>query len=327
MNKIAVIGVGAWATAISILFNKTCKNVVIWSYSEDVSREINHTHTRKRLPGLVLPESLVATTNMKEATENADLIVVCMPSKYLFETVKTLQLHLTNQPILCLSKGLLDRETPFISDFFRATFPHSDYALLSGPNLASEILKQKPAAAVVSSSSNQLAETIQSCLSQDSFRVYTSEDIKGIEISGVLKNIIAIAAGCCDAMDCGNNAKAALITRGLHEITRFGVYFGAKEATFGGLSGVGDLIATCTSSNSRNYQLGFELGSGRAFDQIGVDLKNTAEGISTVKLVHKLAKKESISMPISEKIYELIFENKDPKTIVLELMSRHLKKE
>ena len=327
MNKIAILGVGSWALASAMLLNQNKKEITIWSYSEAVASEINQTKTRKRLPGITLPENLIASTDMKAVISGVDLIIVCMPSQYLIETIKTLSKSVKNQPILCLSKGLLDEPSPFISDYIKRLCPNSEYALMSGPNLADEIIKQQPAAAVVSSHSLDLASRIQNCFSQDRFRVYTSQDVTGVEVAGVLKNVIAIAAGCSDAMDFGENTKAALITRGLHEIMRFGVHFGAQEQTFFGLAGVGDLIATCASSKSRNYKLGYQLGKGIRFADIEADLKKTAEGISTVKKLHNIVSKEDLSMPIAEKIYELISSDKKPHVILSELMNRKLKQE
>ena len=326
-RKIAVIGVGTWAIATSILLSNNDHDVSIWSYSEAVANEINQNKKRKRLPGITLPTSLTATSNMAESISGVDLIVMCMPSQYLKDTVQQLSTCIINQPILCLSKGLLAEESPFISDYIQQFCPASAYALLSGPNLAEEILNKQPAAAVVASKSTELASMVQRILSQDLFRVYTSQDVKGVEVAGVLKNIIAVAAGCSDAMNCGENAKAALITRGLNEIMHFGLHFNASENTFYGLAGLGDLIATCASSKSRNYKLGYQLGSGIDFSEIEFDLKQTAEGISTIRKVKDIIDKEGLSMPIAEKMYELIFESKKPNLILSELMNRKLKQE
>lgn len=326
-RKIAVIGVGTWAIATSILLSNNDHDVSIWSYSEAVANEINQNKKRKRLPGVTLPDLLTASSDMATTIAAVDLIVICMPSQYLQDTVQELSRHIKNQPILCLSKGLLAEKSPFISDYIQQFCPASAYALLSGPNLAEEILNKQPAAAVVASKSIELATIVQQVLSQDIFRVYTSQDVKGVEIAGVLKNIIAIASGCSDAMNCGENAKAALITRGLNEIMHFGLHFNALENTFYGLAGLGDLIATCASSKSRNYKLGYQLGSGVDFNEIEPDLKQTAEGISTISKVKVIIDQEGLSMPIAEKMYELIFESKKPHLILSELMNRKLKQE
>ena len=327
MKKISMFGVGAWATAIAMLLAKNNASVSMWSYKQSHCDALNTQHKSPRLPGVSLSPLITATTDPQQCLKQTDLIAICMPSQYMFDTVKRIQPFVINQPILCLTKGFINHEALFLSQFFKEMLPKSEYSYLSGPNLASEIAAQKPAAAVVGSHSVKLAKQIQEMLSQTLFRVYTTSDIRGLECAGILKNILAIAAGCSDAMGYGANAKAALVTRGLQELIRFATMFGAEEKTFYGLAGIGDIIATCSSTKSRNYQLGLQLGKGVPFVECSKELVMVAEGVSTLHRVHEIAQDNGIEMPITETLYQLITEPMSPHVLLEKLMARHLKEE
>lgn len=327
MLKIGIIGNGSWALTFGLIADANKHNVTFWGHSEQVCTEINQHHARQRLPNIDLPKTFHATTSLTDVCSNKDMIVLCVPSIFLKALTQEIQPLIKQTPLLCLSKGVINSRQPFISHFLESLFTPSQLAYLSGPNIALEIAKQQPAAAVVASQSKALANQVQSLFSTPFFRIYTSSDTLGIQISGVLKNVIAIAAGCSDGLGLGVNAKSTLITRGLNEILHFANTYHANINTFVGLSGIGDLMTTCFSAQSRNYQVGFQLGQGNRFSKLPKQLVNSAEGVNTTKVIYQLTQEKNIEMPILTLVYQLITEQITHDQVVTLLMQRELKNE
>lgn len=324
MTKIAVIGCGAWATAIANHVSEAhdCR---IWCYSQQAVDDINIHRQRKRLPGVSLHTNLTAYADLKECINGVDAIIFCVASTYVIDTLKRwTDCFDASVPVLSLTKGIVSDKTIWLRDIFNDYLPGIRYAVLSGPNLAIEIAEGKPTASVVAAEHQADADFFQQCLSSSRFRVYTSTDLKGVVLGGVLKNIFAIAAGCVDALDCGNNTKASLITRALQEMIRFGSAFSANTETFFGLSGLGDLIATCQSDKSRNYQVGYSLGKGKSLDVVVKDLGIVAEGVNTTRKIMEFAKKMSIDMPITAVVHAVLNNNIRPEDAIEALMNRKL---
>ena len=326
-SKISVVGCGTWPTTIAKILVENGNDVTIWCHRQSIADEINEQHTHKKvLPDCPLPQRLFATTDLKKACEYSDAIVIGLASSYYYHIPEVAN-HVTKKPILSLTKGLLSDQHLVISTYLCDVFKSSPIAVLSGPNLAKEIAFKKPAATVVASPDSSPAHFFQNALSNTYFRVYTSSDRVGVELGGVLKNIMAIAAGISDKLGLGSNAKAALITRGLQEMVRFSSMLQAKPETLYGLSGLGDLIATCDSSQSRNYRVGLGLASGLSVDTILKELGQHAEGINTTKVVIKQAQEWGVDMPISQAVHDVLFSEVSPHDALMNLMKRGLKAE
>lgn len=327
--NIAVIGCGAWGTTLAKICQENDNPVMLWCHSEEISNSINFQHENKLLlPGVELPEKMKATTDIYEACEHADAFIFVIPSPYLDSVKSFSHSKLSTQPILTATKAFLSEEKGhFVSHFLNDVFKNNAIASLSGPNLAKEVANRKPAASVVASDQKSLACLFQDVLSNDYFRLYRSNDVVGVECGGVLKNSIAIASGYIDGLQIGENTKAALITRSIQEIKRFGMSFGAKEETFYGLSGFGDLMATCHSNKSRNWQVGYQFSKGKTLDDIIQQLGAVAEGVYTTKTVVPIAREKGIEMPIISEVFEVLFNQKDPRQSISDLMSRNLKAE
>ncbi len=327
-KKVTVFGCGAWALTIANILAQNGHSVSLYAYKQSVVDEINTTHKREKLPGISLVTSIRATSSLEDAVNDSQAIIVCMPSNYIQETLALWKPHFNQSiPVLCLTKGIVSESELFLSNVFEEALKNIDFALLSGPNLALEIAQGKPAASVVATPNQQTAVFFQALLSNKNFRVYTSTDIVGVACGGILKNIMAIASGCIDALDFGLNTKSLLITRSLVEIMAFGKALGAKQQTFYGLSGLGDLIATCNSPLSRNYQFGYEIGKEETLPEIKKKMSYIAEGVFTTKCIHLFAKKNNISMPITQTVYSVLYENKNIKESIYQLMTRQLKEE
>ena len=327
MLKIGIIGNGSWALTFGLIADANKHNVTFWGHSERVCAEINQHHARPRLPNIALPKTFHATSSLSDVCSNKDMIILCVPSIFLKDLTQEIQPLIKQTPLLCLSKGVIDRSHPFIPHFLESLFNPSQLAYLSGPNIALEIAKQQPAAAAVASKSTALSNQIQALFSTAFFRIYTSSDTFGVQISGVLKNVIAIAAGCSDGLELGVNAKSTLITRGLNEILNFANTYHVNINTLYGLSGIGDLMTTCFSKQSRNYQVGFQLGQGHRFSNILKELVNSAEGVNTTKVIYQLTQEKNIEMPILTLVYQLIKEQITHDQVVAQLMKRELKNE
>ena len=327
-SSIAVLGCGAWATTVA---NHICNNgfnVVLWAYKDDIANEINSTHTREKLPNVKLNSKLRATTSIKTALDNAEAIILCVPSKFLSQTLTLWKPYFNNEiPILSLIKGIVSDENMLLTDVLANYFQDARLAVLSGPNLAAEISNGKPAASVVAAKDLDIAQQFQSYLASKTLRIYTSEDVVGVFCGGIIKNIIAIASGCCDSLELGFNAKATLITRGLTEMVKFGEFMGAKKETFYGLSGLGDLVATAHSPLSRNYQYGYQLAKSQLKEGTQLEFLEIAEGVHTTKRLAKFAQENKLDLPIIQTINAVLTGTLTVKDAINQLMTRKLKQE
>ncbi|RUM89732.1 MAG: NAD(P)-dependent glycerol-3-phosphate dehydrogenase [Thermovibrio sp.] len=322
--RIAVLGSGSWGSALSIHFGRSGFEVIQWCREKEVAEEINEKgENRTYLPGFTYPEGVRATGSVLEALEGADVVFSVIPAQYSYPFWRENRELLKNKKLVCSSKGIDVERLKTLSELYKDLFKSiENYYVLSGPTFAKEVAEGLPAAAVLSNESPERALEMVRNLSTPNFRLYASGDVKGVELGGALKNVIAIATGISDGMGFGNNARAALITRGLHEIKRLGRKLGAREETFYGLSGLGDLVLTCTGDLSRNRQFGISLSRGEKRKGNFV-----VEGVYTVKAVHSLARELSVEMPISEGVYKIIYEGVEPKKVIEELLSRPVKEE
>ncbi|WP_018247548.1 NAD(P)H-dependent glycerol-3-phosphate dehydrogenase [Orenia marismortui] len=330
-EKIAVIGGGSWGTALAVVLNNNGYNVYLRDISEKRVKEINEEHVNSYLSGIELPKELRATTSLEEAVKGAKAVVVVVPSHIVRTVSKELKGLLDKDiVIVTASKGIEEESHLRMSEVIKEELDDkfSDKIVaLSGPSHAEEVILNHPTTVVVANKNKELAQQVQNMFMSDSFRVYTNPDIIGVELGGAVKNIIAIAAGISDGLDFGDNALAALITRGITEIKRLGVAMGAESVTFSGLTGLGDLIVTCASEHSRNRRLGFKIGSGKSLEEALSEMEMVAEGVRTAKAVYNLSHKLDIEMPIVDQMYKILFENKDPKLVVSDLMLRGAKYE
>ena len=332
MKHIGIVGTGAWATTLGILLARTGYETVLWSRSETRAAELERSRVNERsVPGVQFPASMSVSASLDESFSESELVIVAVPSISVRENLKHLSYALsavTN--IVCATKGIEIESGKRMSEVIIEELPGfclDNIGVLSGPNLAPEIAAGKISSATVAFPSSSVSESVQSILSSDVFRVYRSQDVKGVELGGALKNIIAIGAGFIDGAGLGANIKAAYVTRGLHEITRLGVAMGAKADTFAGLSGMGDLIVTCYSTLSRNYRLGFGLASGRDLQSVLKELGQTVEGAPTSQAAVRLAHQLDIDMPITTATHAVLFEGASPRKVVNDLMVRTLQPE
>ena len=327
LMKTAVIGSGGWGTAIAILLAEKGNDVYLWSWIQEETDRLNADRENKEfLPGVKLPDNIVCTHNMEECIKGAEVIVTAAPSPATRTTARAMaEFVAPGQKIVNISKGL-EKELR-LSQVYKEEMPYADISVLSGPSHVEEVSRKIPTTVVVASETNETAEFLQDIFMCDTFRVYTSEDIIGVELGGALKNVIALCAGISDGLGYGDNTKAALITRGCAEITRIGVAMGAKASTFAGLSGLGDLIVTGTSTLSRNYTAGKLIGGGMTREEAVKKVHMVVEGINTSTAAYNLAKRYNVSAPIIEEAYKILFENKDPRDAVNSLMTRDKKPE
>lgn len=326
-EKVAVIGAGSWGTALSLVLADNEHEVRLWGHNEAHINEINQTHMNKKyLPDIQLPEAIVGYSSLPEVLEGIKTIVLAVPTKAIREVVRKIA-ELRTEPltIVHVSKGIEPDSLLRISEIIEQEMPDSllkSVVVLSGPSHAEEVSLRHPTTVTVSSKNIEASEEIQDLFINNNFRVYTNPDIIGVEIGGALKNIIALAAGISDGLGYGDNAKAALITRGLAEIARLGTKMGANPLTFSGLAGIGDLIVTCTSVHSRNWRAGNLLGKGQNLDEVLTNMGMVVEGVRTTKAAYQLSKKFEVSMPISNALYDVLFNNVNPKDAVDSLMGR-----
>ncbi len=324
MRRIAIFGAGGMGTALALLFSKSAQDVRLWSRDPEHAGPFARTRVNERhLPGIVVPESIRITSDGLEAADCADLIVAAIPSSYLRATLAGLAPVLpVGAPVLSVVKGIeygtLARPSQIIAD----TLGPRPIAVLSGPSHAEELARGLPASVVVSGTFEPLNVQVREVLSHAAFRVYTSTDALGVELAGALKNILGIAAGICDGLAFGDNAKAALLTRGLVEIARLGVHLGARLDTFYGLAGVGDVVTTCYSPYGRNRFVGERIGRGETLEHVLAEMVNVAEGVPTTRSVHSLASRQGVEMPITAELYQVLFEGKPPREAVVDLMVR-----
>ena len=324
MKRIAILGAGGMGTALALLFGKTEARVRLWSRSESHASELARRRINDRyLPGIRIPEDTLVTACAREAMDGADLIVAAVPSSFLRSILTALSDRVpAGIPFLSVVKGIENGTFDRPSQIIAETLAERPVAVLSGPSHAEEIARGLPASVVVAGSSMELNQAVQENLNHEAFRVYTNPDAVGVELAGALKNILGIAAGICDGLGFGDNAKAALLTRGLVEISRLGVALGGHQATFYGLAGVGDLITSCYSPFGRNRSVGERIGRGEALETILAGMVNVAEGVPTTRSVHALALKREIDMPITAELHQVLFEGKDPRSAVSDLMVR-----
>lgn len=307
--RVGLLGGGSWGTTVASL---TAKNTptLLWAKNAKTVAEINEHHRNERyLPGARLTESLSATTSLKEAVQDADVIVMGIPSHSFRSVLQDAKPYIRPWvPIVSLSKGLEQGTRMRMTEIIEAIMPGHPAGVLTGPNLAREIVAGQAAASVIAMVDDTIALALQKVFATGLFRVYTNEDVIGCELGGALKNVIAIAAGMGDGAGAGDNTRAAVITRGLAELTRLGVAMGGRPQTFAGLAGMGDLVATCISSLSRNRHVGYHLGQGRTLDEIINEMSMVAEGVKTCTVVMELAKELNIEMPISSEVYKVVHE-------------------
>ncbi len=326
MVAVGVIGSGAWGTTLALLLARKGIATTLWEHHQERVIEMHqHNENTFFLPNFPFPPTLCVTSNIAEAAQHKDMLLLVTPSQRMRENVRFLAPYITQNTLLVsASKGIeistLKRMTQVIAEEIPTSSPH--IAALSGPNIAHEVAEEKPTAAVVASQDATVATEVQKLLSTNHLRVYTAQDVIGVELGGALKNIIAIGAGFNDGMSYGDNAKAAFITRGLAEISRLGIAAGAHPLTFAGLAGIGDLIATCASPLSRNQQLGRRLAAGETLDDILQSTRTVAEGVTTTKAALQLAAHYHVDMPITTQLSLVLFEGLDPHQAVPELMMR-----
>ena len=327
--KIAVIGSGSWGCAISILLANKGNEVYLWSWQQEETDRLNADRENKLvLPGKKFPDNIICSHNMAECVKDAKLIVTVAPSPATRQTAKQLkEVVADGQVLVNLSKGLEESTLMTLSQVYKEEIPQAKVAVMSGPSHAEEVSIGLPTTNVVAADDSQTAEYIQEIFMDNTFRVYTSTDMLGVELGGALKNVIALCSGISDGMGYGDNTRAALITRGLAEITRLGVKMGAKAETFSGLSGIGDLIVTCTSVHSRNHRAGILLGKGKTLSETLDEVKMVVEGVNTAKAAYLLSKQYDVTMPIITEAYNIVFGGKNPREAVIELMTRTKKSE
>lgn len=323
MKTVAVIGSGSWGTALAIQLKRAGNNVILWSFKEEEAAAIlSERENKEFLPDIKLDSDIVITSKDEDVTW-ADMIVFSTPSKFVRNMAKRFAPFVKeNQIVVNVAKGLEEGSLLRLSQVIKEEIPQCRVAVLSGPSHAEEVGRNMATAIVAASEDASVAEEVQNAFMTPMFRVYTNSDIVGVELGGALKNLIALAAGISDGCGFGDNTKAALMTRGLHEISRLGVAMGAKRETFAGLAGVGDLIVTCTSMHSRNRRAGILLGQGKNLKEALDEVHMVVEGVSNAKAAYELSKKLNINMPITHEINTVLYEGKDVKQAVYDLMTR-----
>jgi glycerol-3-phosphate dehydrogenase (NAD(P)+) len=330
--NIGVIGAGSWGTTLADLLAKNGHAVTLWAYEQDlVERMRKNRKNDLYLPDFTLDDNLAFTSELREAAADKEIVVLVAPSQVLRAVVRQAAPYFTDDTVLVsAAKGIENDTLMPMSEVLKEVLPENRYrrsAYISGPTFAREVAAEVPTALTVASEDEEIARLVQKMFSCFYFRIYRSRDVVGVELGGALKNVIAVAAGVSDGLGYGYNARAALITRGLVEMTRIGVAMGADERTFMGLSGMGDLVLTCTGDLSRNRSVGLELGRGRKLQDILSGMKMVAEGVKTTLSAYQLAKRLKVETPIIEQMYQILFENKEPRQAVTDLMQRSLKAE
>ena len=332
VEKIGVIGGGAWGTALAMLLADKGHQVTLWMYEEDLAEETTRTReNRIYLPGFTLPSSITVTSSLESAVKGSSILLSVVPSHTVRAVTKQYASFLPKDAIIVsASKGIEIETLMPLSEIFKDVLPkefHNRLCFLSGPSFAKEVARKMPTAITLASYDAAIGKKAQEILSNAYFRVYTNRDVIGVELAGSLKNVVAIAAGALEGMGFGYNTMAALLTRGLAEMARLGVAMGGNVTTFSGLAGMGDLVLTCTGGLSRNRTLGTRLGKGEKLDDIMMGAKTVAEGVKTAKAARELAKKYRIDMPIVDEVYQILYEGKDPQRALRDLMTRELKAE
>ncbi|MBE7437725.1 MAG: NAD(P)-dependent glycerol-3-phosphate dehydrogenase [Spirochaetales bacterium] len=330
--KVAVLGSGTFGTALASVLADKANETWIWTRREDQAADINERHENTRyLPGLALPPSLFAATDIERVLSSADLVVAAIPTQSIHGVLESYSRFLPRDvPIVVAAKGIEEGRLRLVCEIFEEELPgayHKYLTYLSGPSFAREIIKKIPTVVSIASHNQEMARRVQEIFYHSYFRTYWTDDVIGVEVGGALKNVIAIAAGVSDGLGFGHNTRAALITRGLAEITRLGVLRGAQPTTFLGLAGMGDLVLTCTGDLSRNRTVGMKLGQGQKLPDILEEMKQVAEGVPTTRSAYQLAGKLGVEMAITTEVYHLLYEGKDPLQVTRDLMGRELKQE
>lgn len=327
MAKVSVLGAGSWGTALAVMLHGNHHEVTLWSALSDEVAQLRRDREQKaKLPGVRIPEDIVITDCLEEAVKDREMLVLAVPSVFVRGTSRQLSgLVPEGQLIVCVAKGVEEDTLMTMTDIIEQELPHVDAAVLSGPSHAEEAGKGIPTTCVAGAHTRQTAEHIQNLFMSETFRVYTSPDMLGIELGAALKNVVALAAGIADGLGYGDNTKAALITRGMAEISRLGIAMGGKIETFYGLSGIGDLIVTCASVHSRNRRAGVLIGQGCTMKEAMDQVKMVVEGVYSAKAARELAEKYQVEMPIIEQVNRVLFEDKPPADAVRELMLRDKK--
>lgn len=329
MANVGVMGAGSWGTALALLLHSNGHQVTVWSINEEevemLSKEREH---KSKLPGVKIPEDMVFTSDMETAIKEKDFLVLAVPSAFTRGTARKMKPFVGERQIIVdVAKGIEEDTLMTLSQQIEEEIPQADVAVLSGPSHAEEVGRGLPTAVVIGAKTEATARYLQGKFMNHVFRVYISPDMLGMELGGALKNVIALAAGIADGMGYGDNTKAALITRGIAEIARLGVKMGGAIESFTGLTGIGDLIVTCASVHSRNRKAGYLMGQGKTMEEAMDEVKMVVEGVYSAKAAAKLGKKYGVALPIVDKVNEVLFEGKDPKEAVDELMLRDSKAE
>lgn len=330
--RIAVLGAGSWGTTLAVLLSNNSHTVSLWAHRKDHADELLRSRENKRLlPGILLPPGITVTNTLTQSIDEAEMVVAAIPAQFLRATAEQLSgRNFRNTVIVNVAKGIENSTLMTMSDVLSDVLPTvnpGNLATLSGPSFAEEVARKVPTAVVAASSSEQTAKLVQQVFMTPYFRVYSSNDIKGVELAGSVKNVIAIGAGIADGAGFGDNTKAAIMTRATAELSRLGRCFGADPMTFAGLSGIGDLIATCMSRHSRNRHVGEEIGKGRKLNDILREMVMVAEGVASTRSVRDLGRRYDVELPIVNEVYEVLFEGKDPITATADLMTRGAKGE
>ena len=322
--KISVIGSGSWGTALAVMLDKYGHDLTIWSWKEEEARRIREDGEHKEfLPGVPIRKEIKIVTSPEEAVKDAEIVIAAVPSKFVrLNIMKFAPYFNEKQIIVNVAKGLEDGSLKTLAEVIKECVPQCEVAVLSGPSHAEEVGRGIPTAAVIASENEEIAKMIQHEFSNPVFRLYTNTDVIGVEIGAAMKNIIALAAGMSDGLGYGDNTKAALMTRGMAEITRLGLAMGGRRETFYGLSGMGDLIVTCTSMHSRNRRAGIMIGEGKSLQETLDAVHMVVEGVNTAQAASELARKLNVSMPITEAITGVLFNGKDVRHVVYDLMMR-----
>ncbi|HRE42280.1 MAG TPA: NAD(P)H-dependent glycerol-3-phosphate dehydrogenase [Ignavibacteria bacterium] len=330
--EISVLGAGGWGTAIAILLHSNGHNVTLWEFNPEYAHTLKtHRENFYYLPNIKIPKDIEITNDLLSAGQGKEMLVISTPTQYIRSSLSPLSnIDLSNSIITSVSKGIEIDSLKLVNEIISDVLINSDkekISCLSGPSHAEEVAKKIPTVVVAANNDLKIAKKIQSVFSNEYFRVYTSKDVIGVELGGALKNVIAIATGIAVGAGFGDNTIAAIMTRGINEIMNLGLKLGAKKETFFGLSGIGDLIVTCSSKHSRNRFVGEQIGKGKKLKQILEEMKMVAEGVSTAKSVYQLSQKMSIEVPICIEVYKILFEDKDPSEATNQLMLRSLKEE
>ena len=327
MKNIAIIGSGTWGVALGIHLSNLGNNIKIWSFTDEETNAINIDRKCKFLPNAVINQNITCYRDLKTVIEGSDIILHVTPSKFVRNTIKQYKEYVTNQPIIMCAKGFEEKTLCTLSQIIEDEMPNVKYGIFSGPSHAEEVSIGIPTAIVIASKYKEVQNMVQDVFMNDKMRVYTSDDVIGVELGGALKNIIAFCAGIAAEINLGDNSFAALITRGLVEISRLGEAMGGKHDTFYGLSGLGDLIVTCMSEHSRNRRAGRLIGRGYTVEEAKKEIGMVIESIDNIDVAHELSKKYNIEMPIVDAVYDVLYNKLNPKDAVYRLMTRERKSE